>query len=195
MISPNAERVLAFWLGDGTEARNGLWFAGGASLDAAIRELFAEDVRRAAAGDYMHWMESARGSLALIILLDQFTRNVHRNLAASWWLDPLAQRIAAAAVDRGQDRELTVYERLFCYLPLEHAEDRDLQARSIACFERLVADAPAEHADAAAYYLVYAQKHQAVVDRFGRFPHRNAPLGRESTPEELSFIAEHGTGF
>ncbi len=193
--SLTAAEILTFWFGDDGAVRNDLWFGGGPAFDALIRERFGEHVRRAAAGDYQHWMGTARESLALIILLDQFTRNVHRGRAASWWLDPLAQRIAADTVDSEQDKQLPLLQRVFCYLPFEHSEDRDLQARSVACYEQLLEDSPDGFKENAQAYLLYAQRHRAVVERFGRFPHRNPILGRESTAEELAFVAEHGTGF
>ncbi len=197
---PHIETVLTYWFGDPDPAadiqpRMQQWFGGGSDVDDEIRDRFGDLVARARAGQLDEWRQSAAGTLALVILLDQFSRNVHRGDGASWACDPACQRITLTALALGIDAEVGVVQRGFLYLPLEHAEDRLLQQASVRCFARLLSGAPAHHRRTATMLLDYAIKHKAVVDRFGRFPHRNAPIGRQSTDEERAFVEEHGAGF
>ena len=197
---PQIRAVLSYWFGDPDPAadlqpRMQQWFGGGPEVDDEIRGRFGDLVRRARSGQLDGWRTSTAGTLALVILLDQFSRNVHRGDGASWACDPACQRIALTALALGVDAEVGVMQRSFLYLPLEHAEDRLLQQVSVRCFSRLVVGAPAHHRATVEMWLDYALKHKSVVDRFGRFPHRNAPIGRQSTDEERAFVEEHGAGF
>ena len=133
-----AEDVLEFWFGDGSTAiaeKKGLWFRASDELDAEIRARFGSAVEAALAGGFGEWLATARGRLALIILLDQFTRNIYRGSGVAFSGDLLAQRYCLDGLERGDDRSLSPYERVFFYLPLEHAEDLALQERSVALFE------------------------------------------------------------
>jgi uncharacterized protein (DUF924 family) len=130
------------------------------------------------------------GALARLVLLDQFTRNVFRGSARAFAGDELARDAALALIERGGERALSPVQRVFVYLPLEHAEDMALQQRSVALFEALAAEDPGLESTAD-----YARRHREVIARFGRFPHRNAALGRESTAEERAYLAQPGSGF
>ena len=138
-----------------------------------------------AASSRRNGQQSARGRLALIVLLDQFSRHIHRGTGAAFAQDPAAQRLATDGIERGLDRDLIPAARSFFYLPLEHAEDIALQRLSVESFRRLCDEvAPAWRKDYESF-LDYAQRHHDIIARFGRFPHRNAALGRQSTPEEI----------
>src|SRR5690606_17045287 len=143
----------------------------------------------AGAGRLDGWARSPRGRLALIIVLDQLSRNIHRDSAAAFASDARAQALCMEGLERGDDRELAPLERWFFYMPLEHAESLELQERSVREFERLAAEAPAELQSALEAALDYARRHRDVIARFGRFPHRNTVLGRDSTPEEQAYLA------
>jgi uncharacterized protein (DUF924 family) len=192
------EDVLRFWLGaPGSDplANAARWFEVDAAFDAEIRARFGGLVERGAGGALDAWRSTARGTLALVILLDQFPRNLHRGSARAFEHDGAALALSLEAQARGLDRELGSVERWFLYLPLMHAEDAALQARCVALFEALAADAPAPLREALAGAADFARRHRAVIDRFGRFPHRNAALGRTTTPEEAAFLEASGGGF
>jgi uncharacterized protein (DUF924 family) len=195
-----ADDVLDFWFGDGdpddpAQARMGLWFGGSPALDAEIRDRFLAAIEAAATGRLEAWKESPRGRLAWIILLDQFTRNAFRESVRMYGYDPLALHAAREAMMRGQDRALPVVQRAFLYLPLEHAEERQAQDACVAAFETLAAQAPPALAGLVAGMVDYARRHAVVVDRFGRFPHRNALLCRPSSAEEEAFLASPAAPF
>ena len=184
-----AADVLDFWFGPPPHAMRDTWFRKEPAFDATIREGFGDAVAAALAGDFHFWRRSPHGALALVILLDQFTRNVYRDTPQAFAGDALALDIAVAAVDQGFDRKLDALERWFLYLPFEHAEDWAMQERSLALFGQLAADTGDRTA------LHWAEKHAAVIRRFGRYPHRNAILSRPSSPEEIAFLAEPGSEF
>lgn len=186
------EEILDYWLGGDIQEKGRMWFTRDDAVDADIRARFGALHQRAAAGDLDHWAGAPRGRLALIILLDQFSRNLHRNSPAAFASDRKAQALAVEAIERGDDRQLSALERWFLYMPLQHAEDLDLQERSVRMFEQLAADAPPEHARLVQSGLDYARRHRDVIARFGRFPHRNEVLGRDTTAEEREHLAEHG---
>jgi uncharacterized protein (DUF924 family) len=187
-MDPLADDILDFWLGAGTSARDE-WFRKDPAFDAAIRTHFGETVEAALGGGYAQWTAEPRGALALVLLLDQFTRNLFRGTPRMFAGDARALAIADAAVAAGQDRALGSFERWFLYMPFEHAEDLGAQEQSIALFSRLAEETGIESP------LEWAEKHAAVVRRFGRYPHRNAILGRASTPEEITFLALPGSSF
>lgn len=195
------EAVLTFWFGERPEdwepeeGKSALWWSGSPEVDADIRDRFGEDIERACAGELDGWAGTPRGALALVILLDQLTRNVHRGSGLAFAHDAHAQRVACAAIDRGDDRALRPVERVFLYMPLMHAEDVHLQRRCCELFGRLVAEAPADRRDGVARNLDFAERHRAVIERFGRFPHRNDRLGRATTAEEAAFLEEPGSRF
>jgi uncharacterized protein (DUF924 family) len=195
------ETLLGFWFGDdlsttdAVAARTALWFEASAEFDRALRERFGDWPDRARRGEFDAWQESARDALALVITLDQLPRNLFRGRPESFAYDERARAVALRALERGLDELVHPIEAAFFYLPLEHAEDLALQQRSVRLFDAL-ADEPQEpHGERLAEYRAYAERHRDVIERFGRFPHRNAVLGRESTPEELRWLAEHGSGF
>jgi uncharacterized protein (DUF924 family) len=196
------EQVLDFWFGacgaDGAldPTRQKMWFGDGKKYDVEIRERFGALHRRACRGELdAEWSKIPQGRMALIVLLDQFSRHVHRGAALAFAQDPSAQRLALDGVNGGADRKLIPAQRSFFYLPFEHAEDVELQRLSVRCFEGLArAVAPAHQKDYDSF-LDYAQRHLAIIERFGRFPHRNAMLGRASTPEEIEFLKQPGSSF
>ncbi len=200
-MKPSVEEVLGYWFGDFPEGsaisaeRTRFWFAGGEAVDREIRDRFAGAVERAAAGGLDHWSASPRGALALIILLDQFPRNIHRGSARAYAHDARAIEITVEGMAARQDRSLAIVERAFFYLPLEHAEDLALQRKSVQAFEGLLAEAPAELKPLCEGFLDYAWRHLRIIERFGRFPHRNAALNRASTPEEEEFLRQPGSSF
>jgi uncharacterized protein (DUF924 family) len=187
-MDPLATDILDFWFGDRTGAR-GEWFRKDSAFDAAIRARFGAAVDAALGGAFAEWASTAHGALALVLVLDQFTRNIFRDTARMFAGDARALAVATAAVTRGEDRALSPHERWFLYMPFEHAEDAAAQARSLALFAALARDT------GLAAPLEWAEKHAAVIRRFGRYPHRNAILGRASTPEEIAFLAEPGSRF
>lgn len=170
------------------------WFKTDPALDDALRARFGAAIDDGARGDLAAWEETPAGALALVVLLDQFSRNVHRGSARTYAADPAALRLAERMVARGDDRRVAWLARSFVYLPFEHAESLPAQDRAVALFTALAAEAPEGLAALGANLLDYAHKHRAVIARFGRFPHRNAELGRESTAEERDFLAG-GRGF
>jgi len=170
--------VVAFW----KEAGPSKWFAKDDAFDAEFRRRFEAAHFAAARRELDRWSDSAEGALALLILLDQFPRNVWRGTGHAYATDPLARMFALKALDAGQDRLVENDLRTFFYLPLQHAEDRALQDRSLALFQALDR-APDDR---------WAEHHHAVIERFGRFPHRNMALGRQSTAEELAFLEQDG---
>jgi uncharacterized protein (DUF924 family) len=181
--------ILDFWFGPVPHRDRPEWFRKDDRFDDEIRSRFGDAVAVAMAGGFGDWCANAHGSLARILLLDQFTRNMHRGSPLAFAGDERALATAVHAVDRGQDLELDPIERRFVYLPFEHSEDSGMQERSLALFRRL-AD---ESGDEDAYQ--WAEKHAVIIRRFGRYPHRNAVLGRASTPEELAFLAQPGSSF
>lgn len=195
------EKILEFWFGVGagssppSSERTRLWFGGEPWTDRMIGERFGPDLKRARRGDCDHWRETARGALALILILDQFARNIHRGSSLAYATDDRCQGFCLAGMELGQDRSLAVVERAFFYLPLEHAEDRELQRLSVQAFTNLLEQAPSELERMCRGFLDYAIRHREIVDRFGRFPHRNAVLGRPSTPEEEAFLLEPDSSF
>lgn len=188
-LPSRARDVLDFWFGPAPHGGRDVWFRKDPAFDARIRERFAVDVAAALAGAFGDWCTTPRGALARVILLDQFTRNLFRDTPDAFAGDAAALATADDAVARGFDRDLDRYERWFLYMPFEHSEDLAMQERSLTLF-RSLAEAFGEPGA-----LEWAQKHADVVRRFGRYPHRNAILGRESTPEELAFLAGPGSRF
>jgi uncharacterized protein (DUF924 family) len=174
--------VIAFW----REAGPKRWFAADAAFDAVIRERFADLHNQAAAGRLSAWEADPRGALALILVTDQFPRNLYRHSALAFATDELARHVAERALARGFDLASEPSLRSFFYLPFEHHEDAASQARAVALFEKLAAETGQSDG------LDWCKLHQNLIARFGRFPHRNAVLGRLSTPEETTYLAEGG---
>jgi uncharacterized protein (DUF924 family) len=188
----SASDVLSFWFGEPGSADylqpRALWFTKSDATDRLIAERFGPVVERALLGQHDDWAATPRGALALVIVLDQFTRNIHRGTPRAFEGDARALALALRVVDTARDIALAPVERWFVYMPLEHSERLLDQYESVRLFERLAAaglDAPLE----------WARRHFEVVKRFGRFPHRNAILGRASTPEEIEYLKQPGSGF
>jgi uncharacterized protein (DUF924 family) len=184
-----ADAVMDFWFGTEGRARPE-WFRKDAAFDASVRERFGALVDAALTGPPAHPPENPRALLARIVVLDQFPRNLFRGQARAFAGDEQALALARHAVARGLDRALPPLQRSFAYLPFEHSEDLRAQDESVRLFEALAAESP-ERADA----LLWARKHQEVIQRFGRFPHRNAALGRASTADEEAYLRQPGSGF
>lgn len=176
------ETVLDFWFGTlGPKD----WWGKDAALDARIAGRFGALLARAARCELFGWRATPRGRLAEVLVLDQFPRHVHRDAPGAFASDPLALALAQEAVARGDDRALTAIERAFLYLPYMHSESRLIQAESVLLYER----------NGLEDNLDFARRHREIVERFGRYPHRNAILGRRSTPEEIAFLEEPGSRF
>ena len=193
-VQPDA--ILDFWFADGlrtgwpAQEMNAVWFGADPALDADIKTRFGAQVLQALAGGLTHWERRLTSRLALVILLDQFTRNVFRGTGQAFAGDARAQRLVLQTLENGEDRQLPRVGRVFLYMPLMHAENAALQARCVACFSRLVKDAPEVLKPQLQGNLDFARQHQDIIARFGRFPYRNAALGRISTPEEAIFLIE-----
>ena len=191
---PPAAEVLSFWLGDGvtqgwpTQDLGKRWFGGGADLDSEIRTRFGSFVEQALAGGLTDWEADVHNRLALIILLDQFPRNVFRSTARAFAGDARVQQLVLQTRDAGEDQRLAWVARVFTYMPLMHAESLGLQELGVAAFTALVSDAPASLKERLMGNLSFAQQHRDIIARFGRFPYRNAALGRPNTPEEEDFL-------
>jgi uncharacterized protein (DUF924 family) len=193
----DALAVLDFWFGPpddpGHAQPRPQWFQKDDAFDDQIRQRFGPLIERALVGGIDDWLTrpvDPLPALAQVIVLDQFTRNSFRGTARAFAGDPLALQTARALVASGADRALTGVQRQFAYLPFEHAEDLSHQRTAVQLFQQLATDEPAR-----AELVVWAQKHLDIVARFGRFPHRNAALGRSSTPEEAAFLLTPGSGF
>lgn len=180
----DASEILAFWFGDDPETVRDEWFKGGPPFDAACRR-FEPDWEAARAGRLDGWLAAPTSLLAFVILTDQMPRNLFREDGRAFATDDRALAAARHAVAQGWDRVMRKLERVFLYLPYEHAEDLAAQEECLRLFQGL--DDP--------HFLEYAAAHHRLIERFGRFPHRNAVLGRAPTPEETTFLAEHGRGF
>ena len=194
MIDPRAQAVLDFWFGTPDDplhhSPRDKWFVKDPAFDAECGQRFGALIEQALAGALGHWATLPQGALAQIVVLDQFTRNVFRGSARAFAGDARALAAAQALVAGGGDRQLTGVQRQFVYLPFEHAEDLVMQREALRLFAQLEHDEPA-----LAGLLQWAQRHHDIVERFGRFPHRNAALGRTSTAEELGFLQQPGSGF
>ncbi|MBL8290148.1 MAG: DUF924 domain-containing protein [Rubrivivax sp.] len=186
-----AHEVLAFWFGPGlADEERAEWFKKDPAFDSEIRQRFGARVDEALVGGLAAWDVTPWGALARLLLLDQFPRNIFRGSGKSFAGDAQALACARRLVARGDDRRLAGAMRWFVYLPYEHSEDLAVQRESLRLFAALAAEAP-KYAGG----LAWAQKHEVIVARFGRFPHRNALLGRTSTAEEIAFLKEPGSSF
>ncbi len=181
-----ADTVLEFWF---TEASPADWFERSDAFDAKIRERFAGALEAARAGGLDDWAATPRGCLALIILIDQFSRNLYRDSPEAWSADPTVLALTRRALEAGHDAELGKDERKFLYMPLMHSEALADQEDCVRLFREL-ADGDAEDIS-----LDFAVRHRDIVARFGRFPHRNETLGRASTAEEIAFLEEPNSSF
>jgi uncharacterized protein (DUF924 family) len=200
--------VLAFWFGADADAntdtgvmaerQSALWWGKNAAVDQAIKARFETTLLAAAGNRLDDWADTPQGMLALILLLDQFPRNMYRDTAAAFGYDELARQCCHLGLAQGFDQQLPPLQRVFFYLPLEHAEDLDDQEYSLQLFRALARQAAKDDAAGKAafeHFLDFADRHHAIIARFGRFPHRNAFLARASTAEEIAFLQEPHSSF
>lgn len=200
-----AKTILDFWFGEETDKprsaqeiakqQQPLWWSKNESIDRDIHQRFEPTLKALLTGHYHSWFDSPEGRLAAIIVLDQFSRNMYRDSAHAFNQDSLALYWALQGIRQGDDKKLTPLQRVFFYLPLEHCEQLNMQNLAIEKFEQLAADAPESFSQLAAGFVDYAHQHQQVIARFSRFPHRNKIMSRASTPEELEYLAQPGSGF
>ena len=185
--------VLDFWFGRKEDPAHGEfrdeWFRKDEAFDAEVTDRFGDLYKDAAAGKLDDWRDDPEGNLALVIVLDQFPRNMFRGDARTHATDAKALETAKYAMERALDRELPPFQRMFLYMPLMHSENVEDQRRSVELFEGLAAE------DGGPDVTEYAVGHREIVERFGRFPHRNAILGRETTPEEAEFLTRPGSSY
>ena len=194
-------QILDFWFGtrdsdmDIIKEKSALWWGKDNTADQEIKSLFSDDLERVIDGEFNHWTETPTGRLALIILTDQFSRNIYRGTTRAFAQDALALKWCLEGLEYAVDTRLRPVHRVFFYLPLEHSESLDHQIRSIECFTALIDSISPEHKKAFSGFLDFAVKHREIIERFGRFPHRNSILGRKSTAEETEFLKQPGSSF
>ena len=204
-MTATPESILQFWFGDfdsfvdgyppDFESRQRLWFMGGAKNDDDIRARFASTLAAAGAGECDDWAQTPAGALALVVLLDQFPRNIHRAAAAAFACDARARAVSDEIVARDMDAQLPLAARPFCYLPQMHAEDARRQEQCVALFQKLLAATAPARRQEAQKSVDFALAHRDIVARFGRFPHRNPILGRASTAAETAYLQSGGARF
>jgi uncharacterized protein (DUF924 family) len=195
------ETVLTYWFGANPQQaalakdRADLWWSKNGEVDREIRRRFEGSLELAAEGKLDPWLAEPRGRLALIILTDQFPRNIYRDSPLAFAFDAKALAWSLEGIELGFDRRLQPIERVFFYLPLEHSEQLEHQERSVGMFRELVPLVAAEQKKIFEHYLNFAILHCDIIARFGRFPHRNRILGRSSTAEEIHFLSHPGSSF
>lgn len=194
VVTDRIHELLTFWFGDlghadlPTSDRTNLWFGENEQLKESLLQKFIDEYQAAIKGELDQWAETPRGRLALIILLDQFSRCLYRNCEQAFSFDKKAQLLCKEGLSHGMDHSLTLIERVFFYMPLVHAENTEYQEESIRLFQALTTLSMAETLQVYQLFLAYAYAHFRVIKEFGRFPQRNQILGRESTEEELHFL-------
>ncbi|WP_444904414.1 DUF924 family protein [Microbulbifer sp. CnH-101-E] len=194
------KEILIFWFGDPalnyrpTPERQKRWFSADSKLDEQMAEDFTEITNLALEGKLDHWRQSLEGELALLLLCDQFARNIHRGNSLAFKGDPLALDITESILQRADEQKLGLFQQIFVGMPLEHSENSAIQQRSVAYFAQLQKQYGDDESIAPylATHYRYALAHQAIIEQFGRYPHRNAALGRNSTEEEKHWLAQGG---
>ena len=195
------QEIIDYWYGnpisEGTivNDRFELWFGKSDAADIEIKLLFSDDVTKLVAGEYEDWLETPQGRLASIILIDQFCRQIYRGMPKSFEYDPIALKFCLDGIELGHDLALSRPLRYFYYLPLEHSENMEHQHQCVNAYQAMADEAPNEFKKIYIEAKGYADKHLVIVDRFGRFPHRNEILGRESTTEEVEFLTLPNSSF
>jgi len=193
------DRVLEFWFREKTmsaphiDARMDVWFGTDPVFDLEIEKTFGNDMELAANGKLEHWTHSGKGRLALILLLDQFRRNVYRNTADAFSCDKTALKLCVEGAMKKMDKELTAIERVFFYMPLQHAESLRVQQKSADIYNRLAQAVSPTYRETFETVAQFAELHRDIIERFGRFPHRNQLLGRENTAEEEDYLSGDDT--
>ena len=190
------KEILDYWFADAATAEPDdlkahfqRWFEGGKEVDEEIKSRFGKQVELVASGKLGAWENTTEGALALIILLDQFTRNVYRGTGEAFAHDDKALKLTQKLIESGVDKNLPWPHRGFLYMPMQHSEDKDVQAKGVKTYQSLMEDVPEVLKKVVKGFADSAREHKAIIDKFGRFPHRNKVLGRESTEEELSYLA------
>ncbi|MEM1173838.1 MAG: DUF924 family protein [Pseudomonadota bacterium] len=195
------EAILSFWFREQAlsapqiDQRMDTWFGENEGFDQEIREQFMDDVQRASNGELDHWAEQPRGRLALILLLDQFRRNIYRGQAEAFEKDATALKLCVEGALQKKDQGLTPIQRAFFYMPLQHAESRKAQKKSVALFDQLAEAVTPTYRETFLTISSFAELHHDIVEQFGRFPHRNRVLGRENTDEENEFLDDGASSF
>jgi uncharacterized protein (DUF924 family) len=200
-MEEHRRELFEYWFGTSDDdaevasAQAELWWGKKPDHDDEIGARFGYLASAAAGGALDHWRGSPHGRLGLILLLDQMPRVIHRGTAAAFAQDSRAREVASRGLASGGDRLLRPIHRVFFYMPFQHSESLDDQERSVELYRELAAAVRPEWRETFEEYLDYAKRHHDVIARFGRFPHRNATLGRESTPEEVEYLKQPGSGF
>ena len=195
------DEILSFWFKEQAlsapqiDRRMDIWFGEDPTFDLEIEKAFAGDVDSACKGELDHWAAEPRGRLALIILMDQFRRNIHRNTAEAFSKDKLALKLCVEGAMDKEDASLPPIQRVFFYMPLQHAESLKVQQKSVALFNKLAESVSPTYQETFLTVAQFAELHHDIIERFGRFPHRNELLGRENTPEEDEFLAGDSPDF
>jgi uncharacterized protein (DUF924 family) len=195
------EAVLSFWFEEQAlsapqiDRRMEIWFGSDPVFDLEISKEFTDDVDLASAGKLNHWAESPRGRLALIIMIDQFRRNIYRNTVKAFSKDKLALKYCVEGAMKKHEQDLTPIEKVFFYMPLQHAESRKVQAKSAEIYRRIAASVSPTYQETFETILQFAELHKDIVDQFGRFPHRNKLMERENTSEENEYLAGDSPNF
>ena len=195
------EAVLSFWFEEQAlsapqiDRRMEIWFGSDPVFDLEISKEFTDDVDLASAGKLNHWAESPRGRLALIIMIDQFRRNIYRNTVKAFSKDKLALKYCVEGAMKKHEQDLTPIEKVFFYMPLQHAESRKVQAKSAEIYRRIAASVSPTYQETFETILQFAELHKDIIDQFGRFPHRNKLMERENTSEENEYLAGDSPNF
>lgn len=195
------ERILSFWFKEHEltapqiDGRMDTWFGEDPVFDQEIERGFARDVEDASTGAIDYWAHQPRGRLALIILLDQFRRNIYRGTAEAFAKDKVALKLCVEGAMEKKDKGLTPIQRVFFYMPLQHAESRKVQAKSVEIFQRLAKAVSPTYRETFETILHFAELHHDIIQQFGRFPHRNKVLGRKNTPEEDEYLSGDSPSF
>jgi uncharacterized protein (DUF924 family) len=194
-------RILDFWFSAAEldapqiDSRMERWFGSDVALDRRMRDEFGQDVRKALRGELDHWADSAEGRLALILLLDQFCRNIFRGTARAYGGDKRALRLCAEGSINGDHKSLTPIQQVFFFMPLQHAELLDVQQKSVRIYSALAAAVSETLKETFRTFAEFAELHRDIIERFGRFPHRNRQLGRDNTAEEEAYLASDTPSF
>jgi len=195
------EAILAFWFKEQElsapqiDRRMDIWFGEDSVFDHEIEKEYSDDVELACEGKLDHWAAEPHGRLALIILIDQFRRNIHRNTAAAFSKDRLALKLCVEGAMEKKDKSLTPIQRVFFYMPLQHAESAKVQAKAVELYNRLAESVSPTYQETFLTVAQFAELHKDIIDQFGRFPHRNKLLGRENTAEEDEYLAGDSPDF
>ena len=195
------EAILTFWFKEAelsapqVDRRMDIWFGEDPVFDHEIKKEFADDVEAASEGQLDHWAHQPRGRLALILLLDQFRRNIYRNTANAFAKDKAALKLCVEGAMEKKDKGLSAIERVFFYMPLQHAESRKVQAKSVQLYNKLADAVSPTYRETFSTIAQFAELHRDIIEQFGRFPHRNQLLGRKNTPEEDEYLAGDAPDF